>query len=77
MLQCSDNTYYTGCTNNITKRLLLHNSAKSGAKYTRMRQPVTLLYSETYLTYSEARFREGEIKRLSRKEKEVLVEIKK
>jgi len=73
VLLCSDKTLYTGCTNNIKKRLNLHNSERSGAKYTRMRRPVEIVHTETFLSYSEARSREAEIKRLSRKEKEALI----
>lgn len=76
ILLCADTTYYTGSTNDLQKRLLLHNSKKSGAKYTRMRQPVELAYSESFTTYSEARSREAAIKRLTHKLKEALVNAK-
>lgn len=70
ILQCADQTYYTGCTINLEKRLKQHNESKSGAHYTKIRRPVTLKYSESYDTISEARSREAEIKRLKRVEKE-------
>lgn len=73
ILKCADGTYYTGCTNNLTKRISEHNTTKKGAKYTRMRRPVRLVYQETLATLREARAREAEIKRLERKEKEKLL----
>jgi putative endonuclease len=73
IVKCADNTLYTGCTNNLEKRIRLHNSTKSGAKYTRVRRPVTLVYSEEYKTLAEGRAREAEIKRLTRSEKEKLL----
>lgn len=72
ILRCSDNTYYIGSTNNLERRLRLHNSPRSGAKYTRYRRPVILQYSETYDTYAAVRKREGELKRLTRQQKEKL-----
>ena len=68
ILQCSDNTLYTGYTNDINKRLETHNS-KMGAKYTRGRTPVKLVYSEEFASKSEALRREYQIKQLSRAEK--------
>ena len=72
ILECADGTYYTGCTNDLNKRLLQHNGAKSGAHYTKIRRPVVLKYSEQYNTIAEARKREAEIKRLKREEKSAL-----
>lgn len=72
IVQCSDGTYYTGWTNNLQNRVATHNSGK-GAKYTRARLPVQLVYYEEYATKSEAMKRECAIKRLSRKEKERLI----
>lgn len=72
ILKCSDGTLYTGYTNNISKRILAHNSGK-GAKYTRGRRPVKLVYSEKYLSKKNALKREYEIKQLSRKEKIKLI----
>lgn len=72
ILECADKTYYTGCTNNLAKRLKQHNESKSGAHYTKIRRPVVLKYSEQYDTISEARAREAELKRLKREEKQVL-----
>lgn len=69
MLKCSDNTYYTGYTNDLEKRLKAHDEGK-GAKYTRGRGPVELIYYEEYEDKHSAMRREWEIKRLSRSEKE-------
>lgn len=72
ILECRDQTYYTGTTNNLEKRVLKHNSGK-GAKYTASRIPVKLIYNETYENKSDALKREHQIKKLTRKEKEQLV----
>lgn len=69
ILTCSDGTLYVGSTNNLEKRLHKHNNLKSGAHYTKIRRPVVLSYFETCSTYSEARAREGELKRLTRQKK--------
>lgn len=72
ILECSDGTYYTGWTNDLVKRVKMHNAGK-GAKYTKPRRPVVLAYYEAFQTKEEAMRREWEIKQLSRKEKEQLV----
>ena len=73
ILKCNDNTLYTGWTNDLLKRINAHNSGK-GAKYTRVRLPVDLIYFETYETSKEAMKREYHIKkRLSREEKLKLI----
>lgn len=72
ILQCSDNTFYTGWTNNIKKRLHAHNCGQA-SKYTRSRRPLTLVYIEPHATRQEAMRREAQIKRLSRREKEILI----
>ena len=70
IVECSDGTYYTGYTTNIKRRLNEHNySFKKGAKYTRSRRPVCLVYHEVFDTMSKAMRRENQIKRLSRKQK--------
>ena len=76
ILECSDNTYYVGSTNSLERRLHQHNNLKSGAHYTKIRRPVFLKYSETFDTLGEARRREAEIKRFTRKEKHLLVASK-
>lgn len=69
ILECADKSLYVGCTNNLKKRLNAHNNLKSGAHYTKIRRPVILKYSEKFKTFSAARKREAEIKKLMRKEK--------
>ncbi len=72
ILECSDGTYYTGWTNNLESRINAHNSGK-GAKYTRGRTPVEIIYKEEFDTKSEALKREIEIKKLSRAKKYELI----
>ncbi len=69
ILKCADSTFYIGYTNNIAKRLAMHNGGKAGAKYTRARRPVTLLYKQGFRTLSKALKREYEMKQWSRAEK--------
>ena len=69
ILECTDKTLYTGWTTNIEKRVLAHNTLKTGAKYTSIRRPVKLVYSESFETRSEAMKRECAVKGMSRKEK--------
>lgn len=75
ILQCSDNTYYVGCTNNLEKRVHEHNHHKKGAHYTKMRRPVVLKYSESFTTLSEARRREATLKKWKKQQKEKLWSI--
>ena len=72
ILRCADGTYYCGWTNNLDRRLKAHNEGK-GAKYTRSRRPVALVYYEAFSTKEEAMRREYEIKQLPRKKKEELI----
>jgi putative endonuclease len=72
ILECRDGTYYTGYTTDISKRIDTHNSGK-WAKYTRGKLPVKLIYSESFETESAARKREYEIKKLTKKEKLLLI----
>lgn len=76
IVKCSDDTLYTGWTNNLEKRIEAHNS-KKGAKYTKTRIPVTLEYYETFGSKEEAMSREFMIKKLTRKQKEELIKTKK
>ena len=69
ILECSDKTLYVGCTNNLERRLVQHNTSKSGAHYTKIRRPVRLVYQETLGSLKVARAREAEIKRWKREEK--------
>ncbi len=68
MLQCGDGTLYTGITDNLERRLSAHRTGK-GAKYTRGRGPLALVYREECTSHSQALRREIEIKKLSRREK--------
>ena len=72
ILCCADHTLYTGWTTDLQHRLRAHNSGH-GAKYTRSRRPVRLVYAEQWPTRNEALSREYAIKHLKRKEKEALV----
>ena len=72
MLLCGDGTLYTGITDDVDRRLAAHRSGK-GAKYTRGRGPLELVYQEECGTHSEALKRELEVKALSRMEKERLI----
>lgn len=71
ILKCNDGTLYTGWTNNLEKRIKDHNDGK-GAKYTKPRRPVELVYYEQFETKEEAMRREYAIKRMTRNEKEKL-----
>lgn len=72
ILECNDGTYYTGWTNNLEKRLKDHNDGK-GAKYTKVRRPVVLVYYEEFATKEEAMKREYAIKQMKRSEKKKLI----
>ena len=72
ILRCGDGTLYTGCTNDLPRRLEAHQSGK-GAKYTRSRPPVELAYREAAADKSAALRREAAIKRLDRREKLALI----
>ena len=76
IVRCSDNSLYTGSTNDIEKRIAAHNDGK-GSKYTRSRLPVELNYSEVCSSKSEALKREAAIKKLARIEKIKLIATKK
>lgn len=73
IVECADGTLYCGWTNDLEKRLLDHNDGK-GAKYTRSRLPVKLVYFEEFDTREEAMSREWHIKELSREEKLKLID---
>ena len=72
ILRCSDDSLYTGYTTNLAKRLQTHNAGK-GAKYTKARLPVEMVYNEEYVTKEEAMRREAAIKKLTRKQKIELI----
>ena len=72
ILECKDGTYYTGWTNNLEKRMKEHNEGK-GAKYTKARRPVKLVYFETFESKIDAMKREYAIKQMKRSEKIKLI----
>ena len=72
MVRCGDGSLYTGYTNDLDNRIETHNSGR-GAKYTRSRLPVELVYFEEFSTKEEAMSREWHIKRLKRLQKEKLI----
>lgn len=74
ILNCADNTLYTGISTDLKRRVEEHNSSVKGAKYTRVRKPVVLVYSEEHADRSSASKREYEIKKkMSREEKLQLI----
>jgi len=72
ILRCGDGTLYTGITTDVEKRLEVHRSGK-GAKYTRGRAPLELVYRENCGSHSDALKRELAVKALTRQEKELLI----
>jgi putative endonuclease len=72
---CSDGSLYTGWTNCLVKRLKAHNEGKEGAKYTKAKRPVSLVYYEGFATKEEAMRREYQIKQLTREKKLALIEF--
>jgi putative endonuclease len=75
ILECRDGSFYTGISTNLKKRIDDHNNSKLGAKYTRGRRPVKLVYSCEMESKSEALKEEYRIKKMARKEKMKLVKI--
>jgi putative endonuclease len=73
ILQCSDGSFYTGWTTDVERRVKMHNAGR-GAKYTRMRGPVKLVYAERLPNRSAAQKRERAIKRLPRVKKIALIQ---
>lgn len=72
IVKCADGSLYTGYTNDLERRIAAHNAGK-GAKYTRSRRPVELVYYESFETPEEAMSREWHIKKLTREQKLRLV----
>jgi putative endonuclease len=72
IVECSDGTFYTGWTNNLVKRIYMHSNGV-GAKYTKGRGPVKLMHYEEFEEKKDAMRREYEIKKLTRKQKEILI----
>ena len=76
IVRCSDNSLYTGIATDVDRRLEEHNSDNAlGAKYTRARRPVELVYQEKIGNRSEASKREYVIRKLSKQDKEILVNV--
>ena len=76
MVRCADNSLYTGIATDVERRVAEHNSTGNlSAKYTRARQPVSLVYSEMQSSRSEASKREYRIKRLNKKAKEGMIKV--
>ncbi len=76
ILKCSDTTLYTGITTDLKRRLHEHNHTDKGAKYTKIRRPVTLVYEKVCENKSAALKEEHRIKKLSRAKKLVLIKAK-
>jgi putative endonuclease len=74
ILECSDGTFYTGITNNLKRRVLEHNDSVLGAKYTRGRRPVKLIYSRKFKNMSDAAKEEWRIKKMDKTNKKSLVD---
>jgi putative endonuclease len=74
ILKCKDGTLYTGIADDLDRRVKEHNLSKRGAKYTRSRRPVKLVYSRRFRNRSNAQKEEARIKSLSRKEKLFMIE---
>ena len=70
VVRCSDDTLYTGITIDLARRLDEHNTSKRGAKYTKARRPINLVYYELYQSRSNAQKAERKFKKLTRKQKE-------
>ena len=75
MVKCADSTLYTGYTSNLEQRMKQHNSRSQGARYTRTRRPVKLVFVEVFSTQKEAIYREIAIKKLTRDEKLNLIKL--
>jgi len=73
IVECSDQSLYTGWTNDLSKRMKAHNAGR-GAKYTKSRRPVKLCYWEAFDTKQEAMSREAQVKRLTRAQKLELIQ---
>ena len=74
ILRCADKTLYTGISNDVDKRVDAHNAGK-GAKYTRGRLPVVLVWARPMKSSTAARVREAKIKKMTRQEKEELIAL--
>jgi len=73
LVRCQDGTLYCGIAKDLTRRVAEHNSTDKGAKYTRGRRPVQLVYAEEVASRAQATQREGQIKRMTRPQKMALI----
>lgn len=73
LVACADNTLYTGVTTDLERRVLEHNTSLKGAKYTRSRRPVKLVFSKKYKSRSTAQVAEAKMKKLSRAAKLLMI----
>jgi putative endonuclease len=72
IVRCADGTYYTGYTNNLEKRIKLHNN-RNGARYLKSKLPVRLVYAKEYRYYKNVLHAERNLKKRTRKEKEEII----
>jgi putative endonuclease len=77
IVRCSDQSLYTGITTDLTRRLDEHNHKINGAKYTRLRRPVSLVWSQTCTDRSDASKKEYSIKKLRKSKKEQMIVLQK
>ena len=75
IVRCADNSLYYGVTTDLDRRVGEHNSNKLGARYTRGKQPVILVYNEKFSNKSAALKREWYVKKMTKKEKELLLAL--
>ena len=73
ILECADTTLYVGITNNLEQRVTEHNHSPKGAKYTKGRRPVVVMYSEEFLNRSEASKEECRLKKLTKLQKNAII----
>lgn len=74
MVRCSDDTLYTGVTTDVKRRVEEHNSEKKGAKYTKARQPVELVFKVMAKDRSKAQMKEAQLRKMSRADKLVMLQ---
>ena len=75
VVRCHDETFYTGITTDLVRRINEHNGSTRGAKYTASRRPVTLIYSVEYPDRSSASIAEAKFKKLRRAQKDAIIEL--
>ncbi|MFZ2150786.1 MAG: GIY-YIG nuclease family protein [Candidatus Absconditicoccaceae bacterium] len=75
IVRCNDNSLYTGIAKDLTKRISDHNNSKTGAKYTKSRRPVDLIWSKKVADRNEASKLELQIKKLGKQQKEEMIAL--